>query len=173
MNIIALGGSNSKTSINKKLATYAAAQIKNGTVTILDLNDFELPLFGVDKEQEIGIPEAAVAFAAKIDAADYIVLSLAEHNGAYSAAFKNLLDWTSRIKDRKMWGDKPMLLMATSPGARGAIDTLTTAKTRFAFMGAQIKATFSLPEFYKNFNTEEGITDQTLKQQLVDIIKSL
>ena len=59
MKIIAFAGSNSKNSINKKLVSFAAKQFKNAEVEILDLNDFELPLFSVDREKEMGRPQLA------------------------------------------------------------------------------------------------------------------
>jgi len=43
--IIAFGASSSKTSINKKLATYAAHLFEGATVEVLDLNDYEMPIF--------------------------------------------------------------------------------------------------------------------------------
>lgn len=49
--IIAFGGSSSKNSINKKLATYTAHLFQDATVEVLDLNDFEMPVFSVDKEE--------------------------------------------------------------------------------------------------------------------------
>jgi chromate reductase, NAD(P)H dehydrogenase (quinone) len=170
MKVIALAGSNSKHSINKQLATYAVQQIADAAVTILDVNNYTIPMFSVDVEAEIGIPDAVMLFAKQIDDADVIVLSLAEHNGAYNAAFKNLIDWTSRIKDRKLWGNKRMLLMATAPGARGGIDVLTAAKNRFPFMGAELIGTFSLPEFYNHFNAESGITNVEKAQELSALI---
>ncbi|WP_310555385.1 NAD(P)H-dependent oxidoreductase, partial [Flavobacterium sp.] len=94
--IIAFGASSSKTSINKQLATYAASLFENSSVEILDLNDYELPLFSVDKEKENGIPQQAHDFYTKLGTADLIVISFAEHNGAYSTAFKNIFDWISR-----------------------------------------------------------------------------
>ena len=53
--IIAFGASSSETSINKQLVTYAANQFENTTVEILDLNDYEMPIFSIDKEKN-GIP---------------------------------------------------------------------------------------------------------------------
>ena len=47
---MAFAGSNSKTSINKQLAKYAASLVENAEVTTLDLNDFELPVYGMDLE---------------------------------------------------------------------------------------------------------------------------
>ena len=169
--ILAFAGSNSKHSINKQLAIYAAGLIDHVEVDILDLNDFELPLYGIDLEQEEGIPENAHKFIGLIKSADAIVLSLAEHNGAYSTAFKNLFDWMSRI-DGKLWSDTPMLLMAASPGGRGGKSVLEMARSRFPHMGGNIISEFSLPLFNTNFS-EEGIIDRELDQKLKEAVSLL
>lgn len=163
-NILAFAGSNSKNSLNKLLATYASSLVTTANTTILDLNDFELPLYSIDFENEHGIPNNAHQFLAHIKSADGIVLSLAEHNGAYTAVFKNLFDWMSRI-DGKLWSEKPMLLMATSPGARGGATVLDIAKGRFKFMAGHIVADFSLPSFNANFS-EGKITNNALNEAL-------
>ncbi len=170
--IIAFGGSSSKSSINKQLAIYTANLFQNAEVEILDLNDYEMPVFSVDKEKEQGIHSLAHDFYNKIGTADLIVISLAEHNGAYSAAFKNILDWASRI-NAKTFQQKPMLLLATSPGARGGSSVLDIARNRFPFQGAEVKGTFSLPTFYENFDIVNGIINTELKKQLMDIIDSV
>lgn len=170
--IIAFGGSSSKTSINKQLAIYAANLFENASVEVLDLNDYEMPIFSVDKEKEHGIHSLANDFYAKIGSADLIVLSLAEHNGAYSTAFKNVLDWTSRI-NAKTFQEKEMLLLATSPGARGGSSVLDIASKRFPFQGGIVKGSFSLPSFYENFDVVNGIIHPEYKNQLLEIIKSI
>ncbi len=167
--ILAFGASSSKTSINKELARYAASQIADCIPALPDLNDFDMPVFSVDREKDEGIPQAAHRFKTLIRNADGIIISLAEHNGSYSAVFKNLLDWISRI-EKSTWLDKPMFLMATSPGGRGGQFVLAAATSRFPHMGGKIVARFSLPSFNENFTAETGITDQTLntdfRQQL-------
>jgi chromate reductase, NAD(P)H dehydrogenase (quinone) len=160
--ILAFAGSNSKNSINKQLAVYTAKQVNGVKVTVQDLNDFELPIYGIDYETDYGIPENAQKFLDEIKSSDGIIVSLAEHNGAYSSVFKNILDWMSRI-DGKLWNDKPMLLMATSPGGRGGASVLEIAKGRFPYMGGNIVSDFSLPSFSQNFS-ESGIVDNVLKQ---------
>ena len=170
--IIAFGGSSSKSSINKQLAIYAANLFQNAEVEILDLNDYEMPVFSADKEKENGIHNLAHDFYNKIGTADLIVISLAEHNGAYSSAFKNILDWASRI-NAKTFQQKPMLLMATSPGARGGGSVLEIASKRFPFQGAKVKGAFSLPTFYENFDIINGIINPDLKNQLMEIIDSI
>jgi NAD(P)H-dependent FMN reductase len=169
--IIAFAGSNSKASINKQLAIYASSLLENVEVNVLDLNDFELPLYGMDHETEHGIPRNAHQFLEHIKSSDGIVLSLAEHNGAYATVFKNLFDWMSRI-DGKLWSEKPMLLMATSPGARGGATVLEVAKGRFQYMGGHIVSEFSLPSFNDNFS-DGKIVNTDLNSSLLSQISEL
>ncbi|MFV8328516.1 NADPH-dependent FMN reductase [Flavobacterium sp. ZS1P14] len=172
MKIIAFAGSPSKNSINKKLVTYAAHLFENAEVEVLDLNNFQMPLFSVDIEKEIGQHELAKAFLAKIASADILVVSLAENNSNYSAAFKNVFDWCSRITV-KVFQEKPMLLMATSPGGRGGANVLEIAKNAFPRYGADVKATFSLPSFDVNFDVENGkISNPELDKQLKETIRN-
>lgn len=169
--IIAFGASSSKTSINKQLATYTAKQFKDVEVEILDLNDYEMPLFSTDKETENGIPQLAHDFYSKLGTADLIVISFAEHNGAYTAAFKNIFDWTSRI-NAKTFQEKQVLLLATSPGPRGGSSVLEIAKNRFPFQGAVVKGSFSLPSIYENFDAVNGIINDEYKNQLMGIVNT-
>lgn len=168
--IIAFAGSSSRSSINKQLAAYAGSLLNGQEVKVLDLNDYELPLYNIDLENEKGIPENAQKFLKELQSSDGIILSLAEHNGAYSVAFKNIFDWMSRI-DGKLWKEIPMLLMATSPGGRGGASVLEMAKGRFPFMGGNIVSSFSLPNFYDNF--KNGIIiDAPLKSKLSEAVKT-
>ena len=170
--IIAFGASSSTNSINKQLAAYAASQFENADVEVLDLNDYEMPIFSLDREAKSGIPELAHRFFEKLGTADLIIVSLAEHNGAYSTAFKNIFDWTSRINPKFFQG-KQTLILATSPGPRGGLTVLEIAKNRFPFQGAVINGSFSLPSFNDNFSTNEGITNEQLKNDLLEIIASI
>lgn len=171
MKILSFAGSNSSKSINRKLSAYAARLFENADVELLDINDYEMPLFSQDREDEIGQHPLAQAFLDKLAAADMIVLSLAENNGNYAAAFKNLFDWCSRIQ-KEVFQNKPMLLLATSPGQRGGKSVLEIAESNLPRYGGNIKAVFSLPSFYQNFDVETNqISDTELDSQLRDIIK--
>ena len=169
--IIAFAGSNSKASINKQLATYVAGQIQGTEAKVLDLNDYELPLYGIDFENEHGIPKNAYEFLNEIKSTNGIVLSMAEHNGAYATVLKNLIDWMSRIEN-KLFNNVPMLLMATSPGGRGGASVLELGKSRFPYLGGNIVADFSLPSFGQNFSDSEGITNEVLSAQLNEAIST-
>ncbi|MGE0637291.1 MAG: NADPH-dependent FMN reductase [Bacteroidia bacterium] len=162
LKIVAFGASYSSTSINRQFAGYAAGLFENAEVELLDLREFDLPLFTSDREKELGKPEAAQRFIEKLKQADLLIISMGEHNGSYEAAFKNLFDWTSRI-ELKMFEGKKILLLSTSPGGRGGLGALETAKTRFPIHGAVITAHFSLPRFRDNFSAEQGIVNEELK----------
>lgn len=167
--IIALAGSISSNSINKQLATYASSLVSDVEVKILDLNDYEMPLYSADRENESGQPQQAIDFVDEIKNTDGIVLALAEHNGAYSGAFKNLFDWASRVEAKTFLG-KPMLLMATSPGGRGGQSVLDIASDRFPRHDANIVGKFSLPSFYDNFK-EHKIVNESLNSTLIEEVK--
>jgi NAD(P)H-dependent FMN reductase len=168
MKILVFGASNSSDSINKKFATSVSKYYKEkeDVIEIIDLNDFEMPLFSKDKEREIGLPNEAVHFAEKIDNADLILISFAENNGNYNVGYKNLVDWTSRIKGRKIYNGKPVFLLATSQGRRGGQSVLQIATERMPFDGAEVLETFSLPEFNVNFEEGKGVITPLLRSQL-------
>jgi NAD(P)H-dependent FMN reductase len=161
--IIAFGASSSKNSINKKLAYFAANQISDARVNLLDLNHFEMPIFSVDRELELGVPALAYEFKEQFKDVAGIIISFAEHNGAYSTAFKNIFDWISRI-ERDVWFNKPMFLLATSPGKHGGKTVLELAVNKFKRMNKNAVFSFSLPSFNDNFSKDAGITDKTLLQ---------
>ncbi len=167
--IIAFAGSNSKSSINKQLSAYAASMLEGVEVDVLDLNDFELPLYSIDYETKNGIPDNAKQFLEQVKSSKGIVLSLAEHNGAYTAVFKNLMDWASRVGG-KLWDNKPMLVMATSPGGRGGANVLEIAKGYFKYLGGNIVSSYSLPSFGSNFSNGKIINEE-LNDLLVENVK--
>ena len=171
MKILTFGASTSASSINRQFAKYAASQLQGAELTDLDSRTFELPVFNVDLETADGIPSSAKRFLELIQSHDALVVSLAEHNGTYTSAFKNLYDWTSRL-DQRIWSGKPMLLLSTSPGARGGATVMEAAKATFPRMGAQVIGSFSLPSFYDHFSAERGITHEGLNVEFQEVLKA-
>ena len=168
--IIAFAGSNSSQSINKQLVTYTLQAFEAFEIEWLDLNDFEMPLYAIDREKATGIPEKAHLFRERIHQADGIVCSLAEHNRSYTVAFKNVFDWCSRV-DMNIFGNKPMLLMSTSPGGFGGGNVMNAAKGFFPKCAANVIETFSLPSFYQNF-TEGAINHEALRDEHASKVKT-
>lgn len=165
MRIIAFAASSSKKSINKQLVEHTLTHFPEAECTLLDLNDFEMPLFSVDREAESGHPKQAYDFLGHMASADLLIVSMAEHNGNFTTAWKNLLDWCSRVEEKQLFFSKPMFLMSTSPGGYGGRNSLEAAEKRFPKHAADIVTTFSLPRFHQNFHPERGVFDETLKAE--------
>ncbi len=168
--ITAFAGSNSSTSVNRQLVSHVISYFPEFEISLLDLNDYEMPLYSIDRQKN-GFPGQAHRFLQEIAQADAIICSLAEHNHSYSVAFKNIFDWCSRI-DRNVFGNKPMLLMSTGPGGFGGGNVLNAAQVYFPKCGADIIATFSLPLFNDNFIAGK-INNETLRAELEEKIQLL
>jgi NAD(P)H-dependent FMN reductase len=173
MKILAIGGSNSVNSINRQLAEFTATLFSVAEIDTINVSTIDIPIYSISRETDSGIPEQAITFSKQIDVADLLVVSLAENNGSYNAGFKNLLDWTSRIPNRKIFGNKPVLLLSTSPGPRGGASVLAHANATFPHLGAQLKGSFSLPEFYKNFQPGIGIIHPNLLAELKALVDGI
>lgn len=173
MKIIAFAATNHSKSINKQLVEYAASLLTKVEIEIIDLNDYELPLYGQDKEAELGHPELAKAFIEKIATSDGIIISFAEHNGSYTVAYKNIFDWCSRIEP-KVYQNKPMVLLATSPGSMGASNVLTAAIESAPHFNGVVKASLSIPSFFDHFDSKKKkLKHQELDEKLRDAVSHL
>ncbi|MCF6319622.1 MAG: NAD(P)H-dependent oxidoreductase [Proteobacteria bacterium] len=173
MKILAFAASNSTQSINKKLVTYTANLATDCQIEILDLNDYELPLFSEDKEKILGKPQLAQDFFNKIGSCDALIISFAEHNGNYSAAYKNIFDWASRI-DAKVFQNKPMLILSTSSGAGGAANVMSLAINSAPHFKGVVIDSVSVPSFYKNYDAEQNtINNSEIQKRLLQAVQKL
>jgi len=176
MKIIAFSASNSRNSINKQLVTHAAEVFKteikpDADIETLDLNDYEMPIYSIDRERESGIPQLAQDFLDRIGGADALLISFAEHNGLYTAAFKNIFDWASRL-EKDIYQHKPLVIMSTSPGRRGGANVMKIALEGIPRFGGDIRASFTVGKFGENFK-DGRLTDPDLAQELRDGLSKL
>lgn len=160
MKILAFSASNSSKSINKDLIHYTATLLDQHDVEIIDINDYDMPIYSSDLEEAYGIPDAASRFLKKIEDADALLISYAEHNGNYTVAYKNLFDWASR-ENQKVYQGKSIVMLSTSPGPGGAKSVLSLAKESAHFFDGEVKASLSIPSFYDNFDQEKGELNNT------------
>lgn len=178
MKILAIAASSSTKSINRRLVVHATGSITErlgdeAEVELIDLNEYEMPIYSQDREDADGVPDQAKQLFAKIGAADAIVISYAEHNGSYTAAFKNVYDWMSRI-DMKVYQGTPMVALATSPGKGGGRNVLAAATSAAPHFGAELRGSLAVPSFYENFDVEQGvITNPELAEQLAEALTAL
>lgn len=175
MKILAFAATSSRKSINRQLVNYATSLIDpdEHEIEIIDLNDYELPLYSEDREGELGQPELAREFLDKIASSDAIVISFAEHNGSYSVAYKNIFDWASRI-NMKVFQGKQMVMLATSPGPGGAGNVLKVAVESSVFFDGKVVGKLSVPSFYEKFDSSSmALSDANLRTELGNIMHQL
>ena len=141
MKTLAFAASNHSQSINGALAGYAAARLKmvspGAEIEFIDINDYEMPIYSMDREKSDGVHPLAQNFFGKIGDADALIVSFAEYNGYVTAAWKNIYDWMSRI-DQKVWQDKPIVLLAATPGPRVGANVLQTQEFTAPYFGMDI-----------------------------------
>ncbi len=177
MKILTFAATSSKNSINKQLIGYAARLLENGlvpdvTIETIDLNDFEMPIYSIDRQDDDGIPQQAQDFFDAIGRNDAVLISFAEHNGFTTAAYKNIFDWASRI-DMRVYQDKPSVLLSTSAGPSGGANVLKSAVFSGQFFGNDVKASLSIPSFYENFDKDtNSLSDPELDAQFRQALSS-
>lgn len=181
MKLLAFAASTSTQSINNQLVNYATGLLTSGaiegvadiTVDTIDLNDYEMPIYSEDREAANGVPQQAHDFFAAIGAADAVLISFAEHNGFYTAAYKNTFDWASRINQR-VYQETPTVLLSTSVGGRGGQNVLQTATMSGQFFGYEVLSSLSIPSFNDNFDVSIGrLSNPDLDTQLKTSLQAL
>lgn len=150
MNILGFSTSNKIKSINNELVKHVVKKyFPTHDHKILDMTMIDLPIYSEDLEAKIGIPKAAEDFFNRINESDLVIISLAEHNGHYTAFYKNLFDWASRINMR-VYQDKKIIVLSTSPGEGGASSVMSAFKNSAQWFGADIIADVSIPNYYEH-----------------------
>jgi len=169
--ILAFTGSNHSQSINQQMLTISASKIVENEVTLIDLNDYPLPIYSLDIEAK-GIPEHVINLRNILAEHDALMIATPEHNGSMPAFLKNVIDWLSRVVEPGMgfFGvkDKPVLLLSTSPGATGGATNLKNMAELMPWWGADVKGIYSLGSYHDQFVDGQLIEETDL--QLTTII---
>ena len=172
--ILAFSGSNHSKSINHSLARYASNLVNNHEVNLIDLRDYNVPIFSLDIETNEGHPQEIKDLDLLISNYDALILALPEYNGSMTSFFKNTLDWLSRV-NREFLKDKKILLLSTSPGKYGAKFGLEHTAAILPRFGCEIIGTYNLGSFYEKVNLENGfeLKDEEKLKELKTLIDKL
>lgn len=139
MHILAFAGSFRADSLNKKNAREALrfAEELGHTVEFVDLKAYPLPVYDEDIQNSSGFPDELKKLAAKIEAADALVISTPEYNYSMPGGLKNVVDWLSRLKPMPL-GGKHVLLLGASPGPLSAVRGMTHSRVAFDSVGMHV-----------------------------------
>lgn len=180
--ILAFAGSARRDSFNRKFLAVAvqAAREAGGEVTLLDLNEYVLPLYHGDLEDASGMPENATKLVKLIAEHDALLIASPEYNSMITPLLKNTIDWCSRADDEPFPG-KVAAVISASPGGFGAVRSLVMAQQLLLKLGCHIvPGQCALPQAGKAFDAEGKLTDaralksvQALTASLVATTKKL
>jgi len=174
MKLLAFAGSVRKDSLNKKLLAIACdiARKKGAEVKVVDIADFEMPLYSGDIEDKQGIPTAANKLKDLFNNVDGVIISAPEYNFSVSGVLKNAIDWTSRIKPQP-FKQKYMLLMSASPSMVGGNRGLWSLRIPLEALGAFVYPDmFSLAVAHEAFDAAGGLKDANLSSLLKSNVES-
>jgi NAD(P)H-dependent FMN reductase len=74
----------------------------------------------------------------------------------------------------KLFQNKPMVLLATSPGPGGAKTVLTAAAGSAPYFAADVKGSLSIPSFFDNFDSEkQQISNPVILDELKTVLAQL
>src|SRR5476651_2363541 len=173
--ILAFSGSARKESLNRKFLAIAvaAAREAGGDVTLLDLNDYVLPLYHGDLEDANGLPENAKKLIALIASHDALLIASPEYNSMITPLLKNTLDWCTR-DDVDPFPGKVAAVISASPGGFGAVRSLVMAQQLLLKLGCHIvSGQCALPQAGKAFDATGKLLDARTEKALRVLVQQL
>ena len=178
--VLAFAGSARSGSVNKRLAAAAAerTRARGVEVTLIDLRDFEMPLYDEDWEQEHGAPEATGRLYDLMLEHQGLLLACPEYNSSITPLLKNTIDWLSRGRE----GDPPLSafrgktagLLAASPGALGGLRGLVTVRSILGNIGVHVIPTqVAVPKAHEVLGEDSAINDEGVAKRVEQFAEEL
>lgn len=170
--ILAFAGSLRVDSYNKKMIRIAAegARKAGADVNLIDLRDYQLPVFDEDLERE-GFPPNALKLKELFKAANGLLIAAPEYNSSITAVLKNTIDWVSRPVPNEAplagFAGKTAVIMAASPGQLGGLRGMVTVRS---ILG-NIKVTMlpdqiAIPKAHEAFDPAGQLKDPKLQESV-------
>lgn len=178
--ILAFAGSARRESFNKKLIQIAAAgaEAAGASVTLIDLADFELPLFNQDLEAEKGLPEKAVALKKLFVEHDGLLMACPEYNSSITPLWKNTIDWVSRQAPGEgplaAFKGKVATIMSASPGKLGGLRGLVHVRSILGNIGVIVLPDqIAVSEAHGAFTPDGRLQDAKLYESIEGLGRKL
>lgn len=127
-------------------------QNKLASVTILDLIEYQFPLFDERLMHQPDPSPQVLLFADEIKKSDGVIMVTPEYNGGYPASLKNVIDLLYTE-----WQKKPIAITTVSDGQFGGSQVITSLLfTLWKIKAWVVAAQFPVPKVKELLN-EEGI----------------
>ncbi|MCK1322810.1 MULTISPECIES: NADPH-dependent FMN reductase [unclassified Bradyrhizobium] len=164
-NIATIAGSLRKDSFSLKIAN-ALAKLAPASLKLEVITPAGISFFNQDLE---GAPPADwLSFREKIQKSDGVIFVTPEYNRAIPGVLKNAIDVASRPYGKSSFNDKPVGIIANSPGPLGGVSAAKTLQNILPGISGPI---MQQPEAYLNgvgdaFDADGNLTKESLKPVL-------
>ncbi len=138
---------------------------KLAKVKILDLNEYNFPLFDERLRFQKSPSAEMLDFSEKIKAAEGVLIVTPEYNGGYPASLKNAIDLLY-----EEWYRKPVAISTVSDGSFGGSQVITSLQFSFWKIRAwTVPAMFPVPKVRDSFDENGNPSDKTLTDKRASI----
>lgn len=154
------------------------AEQADAEVTIVDLRDFNIPIYDGDVEASTGIPEGAMRLKQIMANHDALLISSPEYNSSISGALKNAIDWASRQAPGEAplqsFSGKVGAMLSASPGALGGLRSLLATRAILEHLGVLIvPEQFAVARANEAFDEAGNLKDSKQAAAVERVIKRL
>lgn len=177
--VLAFAGSTRSESVNKKLLAEAVQILsqKGAKVTVIDLRDYQMPLYDANLENKEGMPLKAKQFRNLMLENQVILIASPEYNGSISGVLKNAIDWASRSEratsSRDAFKGKKFAIMSASPGSSGGAKGLSHLRSIIEHIGGTvIPQQVVVPDAYNAFDEQGHLKDAKIQKDLEQEMQS-
>lgn len=174
--ILAFAGSARADSYNHKLVKVAAqgAQAAGADVTIVNLRDYQLPLFDQDLEAAEGVPAKALELKKIMLNHNGLLLASPEYNSSITPLIKNTIDWVSRPSNGDTalvaFEGKVAAIMSASPGRLGGLRGLSHLRSILSNIGVLvIPDQVAVGVAHNAFKPDGNLLDDTLHESVMGL----
>ena len=143
--ILVIPGSLRTGSLNARLAAVAIDELvrADADVTLLSLQDYQLPIYDGDMEAQVDVPQPAVNLKRMIASHDGVLFVTPEYNSSLPPLVKNTIDWVSRVEEPgerrgQVFRDRPFAIAAASSGRLGGTRCLEALRLVLTACGATV-----------------------------------
>ncbi|MCZ6853522.1 MAG: NAD(P)H-dependent oxidoreductase [Gammaproteobacteria bacterium] len=175
--LLVFSGSTRTESFNLKLAVQLAsmAEQEGATVSLVNLSDFDLPIYNGDLEITQGLPDAAKRLKNLLQENAGFIVTCPEYNGFITPLLINAIDWCTRSEDASVdlsgFSDKTVLIASASPGPGGGNRSNTHLKTMLSGIGAiVIPQTLTVPAAHNAFDDQGRFLDDAMEKRAERLI---
>ena len=178
MKLLLIAGSarNGAWSVKLRDAARAIAEAAGTQTSVLDLRELSLPLYDGDIEAGQGVPAGAAALRDAIREHDALVIVTPEYNGFPTPLVINAFDWLSRLKDGlAATTDKPVALLASSPGALGGLRAMNTLRLylQMAFQMIVVPQQQAVSRAHEAFAADGTLADAKAAAMLSGVVSAV